>query len=973
MTQPPRDLPPAAPAAAPSTVDEVGATGPHITPPKARVSRMEAPLEVPGYAIDGVLGRGGMGVVYKALHLSLKRTVALKMILAGGHAGDEERARFKAEAEAVARLQHPHIVQIHEVGEHDGRPYCALEFVEGGSLAQKLAGNPLPATDAARLVQTLAAAVQVAHSRNVVHRDLKPANVLLTADGAPKVTDFGLAKLLDESGQTQSGAIMGTPSYMAPEQAEGKNDVGPAADVYALGAILYECLTGRPPFKAATTLDTLLQVVADEPAPPRQLNPQVPQDVETICLKCLRKEPAQRYPAAEALADDLRLWQAGEPIKARPVGPGERAVKWVRRRPLVAALSAAVVATVLMGASVSLAFGLHARQKAMEANKALQEAEANLTLAQDAVNECFNVAKDHPLFQTPRMEKARKLLLAKTLPFYQQFRWRRPDDRGLLQDEGTQLSQVAYIELVLGRPDESLRAYEQARALLTQLAQAHPDKPEYLKKLAHVRHNLAAALSSQGKRDLAIQELEQACDLQRKLVEQSPDQPANRHDLARTLSNLGVTLAFLGKRSAARAEYEQARDLMIQVVKEQPDMARHQTLLASVRNNLGSLLKDLGKHDAAMTEHEHALDLLSGLVKSHPNNPSYQEALGHTHGSRALLLEHLGNHKAAAQEYQLARDTFAKLAETHPDVPTYPNALAGMHTNLGSLLFQLRKSEAALKEYEQAMIVQARLAKEYPGLPRYRHNLASTHHNLAKQLTVLGRLTDALKQHQQAEDLQTRLVKDHPEEPEYQNHLGRTHYNRGIVLAHQGKFPEALNEYAQALDIQHRLVKDHPDAPLFRADMGTTYINRGQAYRDLGMPDRAVQSLQDANEAFGRIARRHPDVPEYQCSAATTRLTLAQAFADLGRSKEALGEYQQARDTFAKLADSDPRSPEYPHGLAVVYHGLALLRVGLGKQEEALKDYRKARDFAENVAKEHSDCSFAEESAGYPVLAARPV
>jgi hypothetical protein len=320
-----------------------------------------------GYELLGELGRGGMGVVYKALQVRLNRLVALKMILAGTHASDQDLARFITEAEAAARLAHPGIVQVYEVGEHDGLPFFSLEFVAGGSLAQKLGGTPLPAEQAAPLVEAVARAVQAAHQAGIVHRDLKPANVLLApsalpsavALGAgpapaerfePKVTDFGLAKRLDVegAGRTQSGAVLGTPSYMAPEQARGMK-VGPAADVYALGAILYECLTGRPPFKAATLLETLQQVACDEPVPPRQLNAGVPRDLETVCLKCLQKEPHKRYASAAALAEDLRRYREGKPITARPVGLLERGWKAVWRRPLVAALSGLLLAAVAVG------------------------------------------------------------------------------------------------------------------------------------------------------------------------------------------------------------------------------------------------------------------------------------------------------------------------------------------------------------------------------------------------------------------------------------------------------------------------------------------------------------------------------------------------------------------------------------------------------------------------------------------------
>lgn len=297
-------------------------------------------LAVPGYGIIEELGRGGMGIVYKAQQAGLNRVVALKTIRGG--AGPEELARFRLEAEAVARLKHPHIVQIHEIGEVNGQPYLSLEYVDGGTLAGKLAHTPQPPTAAAALVETLARAMQVAHDHHIVHRDLKPANVLLTIDGMPKISDFGLAKEMDsETGQTRSGAILGTPSYMAPEQAQGRlKDIGPLTDVYALGAILYEMLTGRPPFKGATPLETIEQVCSEEPVPPRRLQPKIPRDLETICLKCLQKEPRDRYASAARLADDLCRFLKGEPILARRVGLGERALKWVRRHPTGTALMA---------------------------------------------------------------------------------------------------------------------------------------------------------------------------------------------------------------------------------------------------------------------------------------------------------------------------------------------------------------------------------------------------------------------------------------------------------------------------------------------------------------------------------------------------------------------------------------------------------------------------------------------------------
>jgi WD40 repeat protein len=323
---------------------------------------------IPGYVIEGELGRGAMGVVYRARQVRLNRPCALKVILAGAHADPVASVRFLGEAEAVAKLQHPNIVQIHNIGEADGLPFLELEYVPGGSLDRTLDGTPWPARRAATLIDALARGVTEAHRLGVIHRDLKPSNILIAADGTPKVADFGLAKSLNvESGLTATESILGTPSYMAPEQAEGNaRRVGPLADVYALGAILYELLVGRPPFRGTTVLETLEQVKTAEPVPPSRLVPGVPRDAETIALKCLQKDPGKRYESATALAEDLRRFQAGEPIVARPVGPLERGWRWCRKNPVVAGSLGAAAAALVAVAWLAL---LHADRQARFASE----------------------------------------------------------------------------------------------------------------------------------------------------------------------------------------------------------------------------------------------------------------------------------------------------------------------------------------------------------------------------------------------------------------------------------------------------------------------------------------------------------------------------------------------------------------------------------------------------------------------------
>jgi serine/threonine protein kinase len=376
---------------------------------------------VPGFEILGELGRGGMAVVYQARQVALQRTVALKMVLNGAHAGPTELARFRAEAAVIARLQHPNIVQIYEVGEAAGRPYFVLEFVAGGSLAQHLHGTPQPMRPAAQLVEVMARAVHAAHANGVVHRDLKPGNILMvpsnqgSASGAettqnanavtaergvlnaiPKITDFGVAKCVAGDGEaaalrspTITGELLGTPPYMAPEQAATpRQPVGPAADVYALGAILYELLTGRPPFRGETPLDTVLQVLHNELVSVTSLQPNVPRDLETICLKCLRKEPRKRYGSAVELAEDIQRFLRDEPIRARPVLAVEKFWRWVRRHPVPAGLLAAtLLAPVVALTALSLLSARLVRSSALES--AAQQAE----LLEEATREFSRVVQ----------------------------------------------------------------------------------------------------------------------------------------------------------------------------------------------------------------------------------------------------------------------------------------------------------------------------------------------------------------------------------------------------------------------------------------------------------------------------------------------------------------------------------------------------------------------------------------------------
>ncbi len=323
------------------------------------------------YELLTEIARGGMGVVYRARQVRLNRIVALKMILAGQFAGKADVQRFHTEAEAAAQLDHPGIVPIYEVGEHEGHHFFTMGFVDGESLATRLLHGPLAPREAALLVRQISEAVQYAHERGVIHRDLKPANILLDRTGQPRISDFGLAKNIHhDSGLTASGQVMGTPGYMPPEQASGNaNQVQEVADVYSVGAILYALLTGRPPFQADTVIDTLMQVTEREPVAPSALNAKIPKDLETICLKCLEKDRRRRYPSARELAEELQRFLEGRPILARPVSAAERGWRLCRRHPAIAALTAGIAASLVIGTLVSWSFAMQAEQQARDARR----------------------------------------------------------------------------------------------------------------------------------------------------------------------------------------------------------------------------------------------------------------------------------------------------------------------------------------------------------------------------------------------------------------------------------------------------------------------------------------------------------------------------------------------------------------------------------------------------------------------------
>lgn len=653
------------------------------------------PRIVGAYELLEEVGRGGMGVVYKARQRGLGRLVALKVILSGTYASEEERDRFLKEAEVIAGLNHPNIVHIHEVGEHNKQPYFSLEYCPGGSLKDRLNGSPLPPREAATLLLSLAGAMHVAHTRGVVHRDLKPSNVMLAEDGTPKVVDFGLARKTDEPGRTVSGAVLGTPSYMAPEQARSKGQTpGPLVDVYALGAVLYEILTGRPPFRAATALDTLEQVRTTDPVPPNLLQPMVPRDLETICLKCLCKEPERRYSSAAALAEDLGRFLRGEPIRARPVSLAGRLYRWCKRRPLTAAL----VGLLLLLFTGAVVAG---------------------TLAAE-----------------------RDLLSTKTLSLALQL------DR-ILQGAGGSVKMEDVLQRYLDRSEgpSLVKLQERIVQFYQELKDQHGSNPNVVYQLAIVKANLGSAFDSEGATADAQRELDQSLRLMEELVARHPQSRPYRDTLATVLFNL----ARVDESDAAlqRRLYERALGVQEQLVQEAPERADYRAMLAETCHLLARLPREAISVNEALEYVRRGQDLREGLDVDSSMDLNNKSGLAMLAELRGNLLQEKGEVQEGLRWLRRWREMCEELVHRSPSQVRFQVELARSCLGLGNIAFGAEQPEEAVAYYKEACAIREKLLdgaiRGNVFLNQLREQLAGSYFNLGRPHAEAGRLTEAIE------------------------------------------------------------------------------------------------------------------------------------------------------------------------------------------------------------------------------------
>lgn len=635
---------------------------------------------VPGFQIVDVLGRGGMGIVYKAVQLSLKRLVALKMIRDGACARRELKDRFRAEAEAVARFQHPNIVQVYEVGECSGSDYLVLEYVSGGSLKKRIEGAPWEPRKAALLCEELARAIHYAHQRGIIHRDLKPDNVLIDGDGVVKVTDFGLAKLVeeDEAGLTLTGAIIGTPSYMAPEQTRGAYDHGkafaisPATDVHAIGAMLYELMTGRPPFKGATPLSTLELVAKSEPVPPGMLERHTPKDLETICLRCLEKDPSRRYPSAQELADDLRRWLDGRPIVARPASILEKAWKWARRRPTIAASIGALSSLILLIFFGTLYYNSRLRDSANAASKAANEAGAKARQALEERDLAISIL-DQLIFQvpdrlgdSPQSRPLKRMILGEALKGLEKLA---TSQEFAPPDISRAAAHVRLGQIFgkIGRDQEAYHQFERARDLAENLEHTAARNFAIAEYRNQARIGLGELKIKQGKLDEAIEDFRQAVMLSEVILRDSPSRPNAKARLIEAYLRLGRAHGFRNDFDSSRYWIEKARDLAQAWAKDDSQNPRPKEFLAWSLRKLADAYKLANQLEQARGDYKSSIDLARELAAADPNNLSCRNHLAMGLDDLAGVETRLGRAKAARALYEEAELLFSKLAASDPE------------------------------------------------------------------------------------------------------------------------------------------------------------------------------------------------------------------------------------------------------------------------------------------------------------------
>jgi serine/threonine-protein kinase len=938
--------------------------------PEAVVLDAPAPLPagcvVGGYELLEEIASGGMGVVYKARHRTLGRVVALKMIRAGSLAMPEDVARFRLEAEAAANLDHPNIVPIYDVGEHEGQPYFTMKLIDGGSLSSR---GKTGSRAAARLVAAVARAVHHAHQRGILHRDIKPANILLDPQGQPHVTDFGLALRLSAAsstgsaltplGLTQKGIAVGTPGYMAPEQANGpKKRVTVAADVYSLGAVLYELLTGRPPFRGETALETLVQVLEQQPPRPRALAPKVPRDLEAVCLKCLDKDPARRYPGAAALADDLQRFVDGQPVLARPAGRAGRLWRWCRRSPVVAGLAAALVLAVgaLLGllalqwswadehfqhaeeqrkitekamfASESEFERAEAALKQVEAERQRaeqhrKEAEENFQQAHQIVDRfCMRLSEDR-LSAFQGLQPLRKEMLEVGLKYYQDFVAKRGDDPALKADLAKAHFQVALLTGLVGSKRDALASYDQALKIYDELLAADPQNANYREQVAVTCINRGAVAEALNDKDGALATYRRGRQLLEDLDRASPDTPRILARLGLLYNNLGNVNRKLNHLDDAGAAYEKALAVQERLHRKDQQNVVPQRELAVVYVNVAILCSTRGEKDESMRWHEKARDLQERLLRDYPNDREVQHDLALTYRRIGERLVRDGKVADGTASLEKGHKLMQDVAGANTSVTDYQWELALSHRALGSARKAAGKKADALASFSEAVFLLRRARRQDQSATGYGRDLALSLFERALLLSEEpAKADEALRDYMGAAELFRQLARAGTD-PVALTDLAATCNNSGNLWRDKHRYEDALAAYAEGRDAQETLQRLRPGDARGRNDLAAAWFNVARMQWFLNKKQESVRSYERSRDLREALVKEFPDNVGFHHDLGTSLVNLGNAYGTTGRIEESLTTLRRAVQQKRVAFTAQPQSPDYRKGLNIAYGALA--------------------------------------------------